>query len=346
MPLSSDTLDQSLHSAADFLQDSCSTDGLWRDFRTLAGTSSSWVTGFVCHAVSCCPELEIRVEQTFNALWRRQRADGGWSFNHGVPSDCDSTAWALLAVVDARKWRPSIVQRGLRFLLAHQDPASGGFATYAKADGIQHYIDMPERALVGWFGTHPTVTAAAMQALSLHGGSSYSEALLKGAAYLRSCRDGRGLWNAYWWKGSSYASYQSLRALRLAGVCRSFEAARAIRSLMDTQYKDGSWADSDGSEGEAFATAFSMLSLMLYPDTVAKAASASAAWLMERQRADGSWPVVPTLRLPPPGLQEPSTFSDWKTKAIGTGVVVEDERRIFTTAAVIWALSIYKAIFT
>ncbi|MEO1188998.1 MAG: hypothetical protein AAFW60_07990, partial [Pseudomonadota bacterium] len=68
-----------LDNAARFLVDGQSTDGLWRDFRTLAGAGSEWVTGFVCQQVAGCGRLDEEVAKALHTLSYRQKPTGGWS---------------------------------------------------------------------------------------------------------------------------------------------------------------------------------------------------------------------------------------------------------------------------
>jgi hypothetical protein len=56
------------------------------------------------------------------------------------------------------------------------------------------------------------------------------------------------------------------------------------------------------------------------------------------QAEDGGWPSDPVLRIPPPDLVEPSSYRAWRADALGTGVVVRDQHRLFTTAACVSAL--------
>ena len=56
------------------------------------------------------------------------------------------------------------------------------------------------------------------------------------------------------------------------------------------------------------------------------------------QNADRSWPSALILRIPPPLTTDPGRRSKWGSGA-GTGVIISDQRRCFTTAAVLSALA-------
>src|SRR5579871_839530 len=99
-----------LQRGAGFLRSGRSPDGLWRDFRTLAGLSCDWVTGFVAYALRQADPHDEAAADALSLVVRRQRRDGGFSYNKKVPSDCDSTSWVLLALSTSRgRVTPSIV---------------------------------------------------------------------------------------------------------------------------------------------------------------------------------------------------------------------------------------------
>lgn len=338
-PPSSEILDDAVR----FLADGLSTDGLWRDFRTLAGASSEWVSGFVCHQVAGCGRLDAEAARALRALAYRQRPDGGWSYNSRVPCDADSTAWVLVAIGAAQNWRlSSVVTRGMRFLLAHRHNESGAFTTYRSEDGIESFIGLGADEVTGWRDGHLCVTASAMQAVVLHTHRQQQVDLGASTRFVLERRQADGLWRAYWWVGWSYATYQALRALRLARALPANDADISVRSILRAQHDDGSWSDTADEGGEAFATAFAILSLLLFPQpATVEAAVAGLHWLAREQRYDGSWPVVPVLRLPPPQVHDPAAVKSWRTNGAGTAILVADERRLFTTAAVVRAFSVF-----
>ena len=111
--------------AASFLSASQSGDGLWRDFRTLAGASSDWVTAFVAHALSVHDPEDPASHRAIDGLMTRQRRSGGWGYSAKVPADCDTTAWVLLAIGSATWRRPSVSRRALDFVWAHRSRGGG-----------------------------------------------------------------------------------------------------------------------------------------------------------------------------------------------------------------------------
>jgi hypothetical protein len=129
---------------ASFLEASRGEDGLWRDFKTLAGPSSEWVSAFVaCALTQAAPGFSL--SSILLRLAERQRANGGWGYNRSVPTDCVSTAWAVLAwavlawavlawavlawAVLARSSGPepysAVTDRGVEYICAHQTTGRG-----------------------------------------------------------------------------------------------------------------------------------------------------------------------------------------------------------------------------
>lgn len=312
-------------------------DGLWRDFETLAGESSQWVTGFVAYALAQTGADRDASEPALAALAERQRAGGGWSYNDGVPPDCDSTAWSLLALSTLAQPRPSTMRRGARYLRRHQDRATGGFATYATFDAIDACIRAPDPETVkGWRSPHTCVTAVAILALLAAGRRSACDAIPAAARYLRERRHPSGLWHGYWWKDPAYATYHALKALHWAGSLDD-ATLRAAQCAMISRQRD------DGATGNAFETAFAVLTLLLDADAVsAAAAERGVMHLLARQDVDGSWPSEPILRIPPPMTRDPdgdiADDGTWE----GTGIVVADRARLFTSAAALWAIAVYR----
>ena len=326
----------------DFLDMARSRDYLWRDFSTLAGYSSEWVTGFVLFALAQTRQFSTLQLESIKALAALQRPNGGWSYNQDVPTDCDSTCWCYLALSTAPAWRPSAMIRAMGFIKRHQERMTGGFRTYNEKDRIDRYIEVSDPQLVyGWTSPHPSVTAASLQCLFLQGEKPDSDRTQACIQYLLKEEDKNGLWQCYWWKDYAYPTYQSLRAL-IMGRVKELHFTLTCQTIMNLQNKDGGWSSDNAGDSEVFTTAFNILTLMLFPSEDALAsAGRGAAWLLETQKADGGWPSAPILRIPPPMVRQHNNVKKWHLDSLGTGVIIADQRRLFTTAAAIWALSVY-----
>lgn len=124
-------------------------------------------------------------------------------------------------------------------------------------------------------------------------------------------------------------------------------SAQTARTLLALQNDDGAWGDAPERSGpsHAVATALAILSLSLAPQTraIAGATSRAVRRLADWQRDDGSWPTVPILRIPDAHVLDPHRVDGGHSRP-GTNIVVADQRRIYTTAIVMHALSVYQRI--
>ena len=330
-------IDRSIAAAAGFLADARSPDGLWRDFHTLAGESCDWVSSFVAFNVGDCGLLRDIVRDTLPAILRRQRPSGGWAYNERVPTDCDSTAWVVLALTASTVWKPSLVLRALAFLTRHS--TDGGFATYAAEDGIEEFIGASADQTEGWRSDHLCVTAVTARAL-LQNGFRNDERVRAAIAALTRGQDDDGTWRSYWWAGHAYATAQTLRALAAARALPVDTWRHATEGLLRLQHDDGGFGD-DGTESHAFATSMSLTALLTRPDPACdKAIDCAASWLLTSQRG-GSWGGFPILRIPSP-MAINAAVGEYSVDQLGTGVTVRDEKHIFTTAACLAALTEYR----
>lgn len=329
-------------SAAAYLRSRQEADGLWRDFHTLAGPSSDWVTAFVCYATRLRDELAPERFEAVRSLLGRQRPNGGWSYNRRVPTDCDSASWVLLALSTTAIARPSVVARATGYLKLHQSPTTGGFSTYVPQDGIGRYIGaMETETIEGWTSSHTCVTAIALLALVAQGELN-SICTRRTVDYLVRQRDPGGLWKSYWWPGWGYGTYQTVRVLAALGHLDEYAITRTLETARREQREDGAWSELEGGEGEVLATAFRVLLLLLRPfGENLMAASRGIEWLAQEQLMNGGWEPSPILRIPPPMVKDPDQVRSWNVNGEGTAVLIEDRNGIFTTAAAIWALSVY-----
>lgn len=319
-------------------------DGFWLDFRTEAGRSDEWVTGFATFALSHCEITDEHLSISRLALVRRQRKNGGWAYNKRIPADCDSTGWVLLALADSAQ-RPSVRERARRFQIRHQNEADGGFSTYIPEDQLQAAVHVPSRTcLAGWEQSQPCVTALVAKSLLANGEAPTSDVSSRAATHLLSRRLPSGLWPSFWWAGHAYSTYLCLSAL-WAARCLGYEQARkTISFIVQSQRADGGWNDGNGSASEVFATAFSTLSLMLFPELgVMDVARRGIEWLTARQADDGSWPTCAILRIDLPLSRKPDemTLENWKVMQRGTQVVVPDSG-IYSGCGALWAMATYR----
>jgi squalene cyclase len=339
-----------LERGIEFLLEGQSGDGLWHDFLTLAGEGSDWPTGVIATELALAGAEREPLERAAGALLADQQPDGGWGYRSGVPTDADSTACVLLFLA-AMGHRCSRVARAGTCLAGHQDKGSGGVSTYRSARPIRRFMGLgTEIDLGGWCSSHLEVTATAGQALARVSASEEVEAAWR---YVASRQRTDGSWASYWW---TTPHYPTLQAVGLA-IEMDDEAAvaRAADWTESEQDEDGGWSAPAGattsthgsaprdtvSAGDAatsaFATALS-LSVLLRAGRRGPAVDRGVERLLALQEADGGWPSHPIMRIPPPDVAEPEDHRAWRANALGTGVMVGDQHRMFTTAMCVGAL--------
>jgi squalene-hopene/tetraprenyl-beta-curcumene cyclase len=326
-----------------FLESSRNEDGLWRDFKTLAGLSSDWVTGFVSYALIQA-EAKPSLASTLLCLAERQRENGGWAYNRSVPTDCDSTAWVVLALSSDPPSHSAAIDRGIQYIRAHQSMPGGGFCTYSSSDRIEAYIGKKGVASVqGWTQPHTCVTAVALQAVLSQKAQLNDPCVDNALAFLKGNREPSGIWGSYWWSGNAYSTFHALRALTCAGAIPSSEQIESAHEL-ERRFRDFLQATKGSQENAAaFEAAFVLLALLLILDSSnCSAAEKLALRLLDQQNPDGSWPASPILRIPPPLTMSPDRRRNWHGGA-GTGIIIPDQCRCFATAAVLWALGAYQS---
>jgi hypothetical protein len=308
--------------AIGYLLERRNRNGWWTDFDTLAGPSTEWVSAFVALALAQTNHLGARVaaRETWSRLKRHRWWSPGWGFNHTVPSDADTTIWVLHLATALR--RPAS-RRTLRFLSRHIT-ADGALTTYARVGPIRAFTRANRTSFSGWCGAQGCVTAAGAGLQQLPD----RERVL---TWIRGAQCPAGNWNSYWWSSPHYAT--ALASEALARVADPGDAGRVSRAVQWTAHD----LERHGGDASPFVQAFAVRTLLLNRKA-ASTASAVLEQITRAQHADGSWTPSARLRIPPPDVTEPDTYSAWVEGGRGGGSIQSDWNACFTTAAVLQAL--------
>jgi squalene cyclase len=329
-------LNKSLADGVAFLLARQGADGLWRDFETFAGEAIDWPTGFIGAQLLGAGVRGAPICAAANALLARQRRDGGWGYHRNVPSDADSTACVLMFLATAGYEDPKIEMAG-RCLRRHQDPRSGGISTYVDPVPIRRYMLVGRSFDVrGWCAHHVEVTAIAGRAFAeVSRGRFRAEAQLAWR-YVEHRQASDAGWYSYWWVDRAYPTFQAVALGCSLGNIKIAELAAGW--ALSEQLADGAWGASE-YERSAFATALA-LAVMLRGGVHRGAVGRGLNELISMQQADGGWPAHALMRIPPPHVVEPDSYEAWRAGNRGTGIIVHDHHRLFTTSVCVATLAL------
>jgi len=315
-----------------FLGSMRNSDGLWHDF-TMQGGSDEWVTAVVGSVLARSGNEEA-------SEWSRNAWDqfglrnlfighGGWSYNARCPEDADSTAWGIRFANNLGLMEAGRTTLAVNALMKHIT-AEGGMTTYIHNDEIRKYIGIPTANLSGWKMPHTCNTAAAAVLPQMN-------RLL--CPYLAARQLPAGNWDAYWFTDTVYSTAFAMEALLMNDADQFRQAiALAARWILNKAGNKRFIPNRFLPEGSPFATALGLKGLILagYEKKAREKAVEFLEWLLENQRADGSWePSFFLLKIPPGHTgsfrdESPDEFPErW------AGRVYPDIRSVMTTAFVL-----------
>jgi squalene cyclase len=343
--IDNEKLVSSLENAYDYIRVNRNSDGQWSDFLTLAGESVYWVSGYIGYALSgyMMFRREDWIKSTENYLLKHQQQNGGWGYGPGVPADADSTAWCLLFLSKMTAENQDSIKRGINFLKIHQNLIDGGFRTYAIPRHVARFMMINEDiSFDGWSSSHMCVTGVAVQAAYE---LDTDQSNIEGIDCIKKNQTSKGYWNSYWWNDNLYATINCMKALEYrigtdneADVCIS----KAHDWILSKQFADGGWTNSEGGESLPFSTALALRGLLIHPENVLENIRNGVQWILNNQLADGSWDSNHKLRIPHPSTIDPWNQTYWKVGGKAINAVIEDHRRLYTTATVFKTLLDYQ----
>ncbi|GHE12920.1 prenyltransferase/squalene oxidase repeat-containing protein [Streptomyces alanosinicus] len=251
-------------------------DGTWR-----FAENDTWISALTVRSLRGIPAFDDHaLPPATEYLVRAQSGDGGWSYKHGLESDCDTTGMALLALADTPAGR-SVAAAAQDFARRVQLP-EGSWRTWqsvddpASLDVTAHMISGLDAAAPG----HRIDTARARAWLAAQGRAP-------------------GGWVADWYCPSAYAVHEIAAALGRDHPVSCDAASR----LATQQNSDGGWSTHPGGPSGAAATGLA-LSALAHPVSPLPEAAVMRAleYLVDRQRSDGTWPGLPFMSGPRPLL--------------------------------------------
>ena len=210
---------------------------------------------------------------------------------------------AMLALSEARApggpARKACQDRALAWLLAMQSRDGGWAAFDADNDwAFLSYVPFADHNAM----LDPAcadITGRVLEALAAHGVPGDHPAVRRGVAWLVRHQEADGSWYGRWGVAYIYGTCFALRGLAAAGESdREAHILRAGEWLRSIQNADGGWGESCASyDNGAFTpgpstpsqTAWAILGLIAGGDTDSLSVKSGIEYLVETQRADGSW---------------------------------------------------------
>jgi len=184
---------QSYSAAIEFLLNSQKENGSWCDYFLDVGESNSWITAYVlCNlGLTKQPSLEHEsikkaIKKAVNFLVQNQALSGGWGYNEHVMQDCDSTAYAIIAL---RLHGITPNMSAVNFVQKHQ-LGNGWFSTFK-----HKHANHP------WSFAHPEVSAVSLIALNDK---------RQAQRFIQTLKDEIkkfGYITSFWWNDSIYSTY-------------------------------------------------------------------------------------------------------------------------------------------
>ena len=261
-----------------------------------------------CFRLTAAADWLLTKEIRHKGDWAAKRPDltpSGWVFefaNEFYP-DVDDTAMVLLALLHAQASDPEkqvrAERRAIAWLLGMQS-SDGGWAAFDVDNNWKILNKVPfadHNAMLD--PTCPDITGRTLESLCRRGFDYTDPAIARGVTYLLAQQKSDGSWYGRWGVNYVYGTFLALRGLRASGSPDVDDAmARATRWLREVQNPDGGWGESCLSyETERFEralstpsqTAWAILGLLAAGETYSDAVRDGVRWLVEHQRADGTW---------------------------------------------------------
>ncbi len=241
--------------------------------------------------------------------WQVKRphlAPGGWpfQFRNDFYPDTDDTAVVLMALKKVRLPDRADIRQildvGLTWFLGMQSE-SGGWGSF-DADNTLLILNNIPFADHGALLDPPTEDLAGrgLETLGTFGEISAHPQAARALAFIKETQCPDGSWYGRWGVNYIYGTWSVLRGLRAIGEdLNAPYVRRAVRWLEEHQNADGGWGEtllsytdpSLAGKGESIPsqTAWALLGLLAAGEASSPAVVRGIRYLLETQRADGSW---------------------------------------------------------
>jgi hypothetical protein len=326
-------LENSILSAAKFIESKQQDNGSWREYVNQGGISNVWATAFIISKISECRSLtrlfKNKIPKGLDFLNQNLR-QSLWSYNNRWIEDSDSTNFALLSF-----WRNNIKidDKILKNWLLYQTN-NGGFSTYSDKDYLINALDDNNILDVdGWVSAHNCVSAVSFYFLAQQNQSEKAFLMVK--KYFD--KNFKSDLYSYWWTSNIYVNYYLAKTYQLLNETEKVDYS--ISKMISIQNENGSFSDVYGEN--LFYTGLALDILLLNPVGIEQQIEKTVSFLLQKQFSDGSWQNSNALQVPNSKDTKPNN-SHFPVSTFGMNVRAKEFNRLFTTISVLKSLSAYE----
>lgn len=256
------------------LLDTQQPDGTWRFC-----TSGVWDTSLTIRTFRHHPRFRsMALGPAVEFLTNAQNDDGGWGFRTDLESDNDTTSCVLLALRGTLDNTHPTIEHAIQYLRACQR-RDGLWNTWQSDDDhpVDDCVAHVVSALSPFERTH---------GIGLHGARTWLASRY---------REGEG-WRTGWYRILPYSILE-------VGRCLGYDSLvlrDAIRHLVRGQNPDGGWPAEPGGESRPSATGLALATIMNHLPLIDPTVVRGLDYLIDTQRANGTWNGQPELYGPRP----------------------------------------------
>lgn len=234
---------------------------------------------------------------------------GGWYFeyNNEYYPDMDDTFEVLTTLgrmsfpdEAMEKSRQDAIRRAINWVTAMQN-TDGGWGAFDRGCDKEFLTQIPfadHNAMID--PSTSDITARGIEALSSLGYGRNHPVVSRALQFLKDQQETDGTWFGRWGVNYIYGTWLALCAYRAAGEdMEQTSVQRAAKWLRSIQNLDGGWGESPKSYEDpqhkgkgpstASQTAWALMGLMATGDFQSLSMQRGIAYLLQTQRADGSW---------------------------------------------------------
>ena len=230
----------------------------------------------------------------------------GWAFefNNDWYPDVDDSFQVILGLSGAKSSKDEdrlvAIDRGMRWCRAMQCKA-GGFAAFDK-DVTDAWLEAVPFADHNAILDPPCsdITGRSLETMAACGYDRNDKVVARAIKFLRKTQEKDGSWYGRWGINYIYGTGHAIRGLHAMAENMSAPHMQAARNWLENcQNEDGGWGEScwsyheDETRGVGSSTvsqtAWALLGLLCYGDPKRPSIQRGIAYILERQREDGSW---------------------------------------------------------